>query len=99
MPRAFAVPAKPFATPGPLIQNVTKAAEIGGGALHDCLPDGRKPGTVSTTAIEFVSVAKVFGVEMTVTSLWPFGTTNPSFIRSRRVAERPLDCAWQRDWT
>ena len=69
MPRTFAVPAKPFATPGPLIQNVTKAAEIGGGALHDCLPDGRKPGTVSTTAIELVSVTKVFGVEMTVTAL------------------------------
>ncbi len=87
MPCAFAVPAKPFATPGPLIQNVTKAAEIGGGALHDCLPDGRKPGTVSTTAIELVSVTKVFGVEMAVTVLDDVSLAirhNQSFIHPER---------------
>ena len=65
MPRACAATAKSFATPEPLIQYVTKAAKNVGGALHDCLPDGRKPGTA---ALEPVSVTKVPGVEMAVTA-------------------------------
>ena len=65
MPRAFAATANSFATPGPLIEYVTKAAKNVGGALHDCLPDGTRPGTA---AVEPVSVTKVPGVEMAVTA-------------------------------